>query len=477
MVLAALTSGCLESTPVQPPPATPPPRAQGDSVVRELLALENSAPGDSTWNRFLATSSLTEVAAYLSASSVAPGDTVSFFGISQDSTLAITVFRIGWYSGTRARRVLDLGTVSVPYSAPCTAPVPGPSECVWPAVARIPIASDAVPGVYVVRYEDRRGAGRVVPLVVKAREQASIVVVLSFNTYQAYNSWGGASLYLLPDATAQAPMVSFLRPYTDYTMHRHFLLTDLPLVSFLEKWLYPAFYVADVDFDGDDQLGAGSRLVIFSGHGEYWTSRMRDHAERLRGVGVGLAFFGANDVYWQVRYAGTADGYAGRLVVCYKSTADPDIGNPALATVRFRDPEIGRPENALIGVMHAESTNVVPYIPLVVGSTNSTLFLGTGFAPGDKTTAIGGWEGDKIFDNGFTPGNPSVLFQTSYQPAQQSGVTDTMDATFYMHSSGAGVFAAGTIGWSWALAEPGPSTAGDVRVQQFTRNLLNWYLR
>jgi len=317
----------------------------------------------------------------------------------------------------------------------------------------------------------------VIPFVVRPVNQASIVVVLSFNTYQAYNSWGGASLYHLPDGTTQAPMVSFLRPYTDYTLQRHFLGTDLPLVSFLEKWLYPAFYVTDVDFDRDPQIAVGSRLVAFSGHGEYWSSRMRDHAEQLRDLGTGLAFFGANDVYWQVRYAGPTDGYAGRVLVCYKSGDDPDIGNPALATVTFRDSYVGRPENALIGIMHAPNTNVVPYIPLVVSNESSSFFLGTGLAPGVKTAAIGGWEGDKVFDNGWTPKNLQVLFETPYRVAQRTSVTDTIAATFYEAASGAGVFAAGTIGWNWALAEPGPGTAGDIRVQQFTRNLLNWYLR
>jgi len=91
--------------------------------------------------------------------------------------------------------------------------------------------------------------------------------------------------------------------------------------------------------------------------------------------------------------------------------------------------------------------------------------------------AIGGWEGDKVFDNGWTPRNLQVLFETPYQVAQRPSVTDTIAATFYEAASGAGVFAAGTIGWNWALAETGPSTAGDARVQQFTRNLLNWYLR
>src|SRR5438132_58615 len=103
---------------------------------------------------------------------------------------------------------------------------------VLPTRASPPPPPPGIQSDSVVRYKNRRGAGRVIPVVVRPVKQPSIVVVLSFNTYQAYNSWGGASLYLLPDGTAQAPMVSFLRPYTDYTLQRHFVVTDLPLVSF-----------------------------------------------------------------------------------------------------------------------------------------------------------------------------------------------------------------------------------------------------
>src|SRR5207244_10304950 len=118
-----------------------------------------------------------------------------------------------------------------------------------------------------------------------------------------------------------------------------------------------------------------------------------------------------------------------------------------------------------------------PSILLVVAEANSDLFVGTGLTSGSQTTAIGGWEGDKIVNNGLTPQNLTVLFQTPHLVAQQGSVTDTIQGTFYVAARGAGVFAAGTIGWNWALAEPGPSTVGDIRVQRFTRNLLNWYLR
>jgi hypothetical protein len=446
-----------------------------DSLAQATIRAENVRPGDGGWNRVARPASREEIAAYLSQRSAFPGDSVGFYGISQDSTLAVSLYRVGWYGGAGARLVMDVGTVKVPPTSACSAPLPGPAECIWPRAITIPIPSDAVPGVYMVRYTSSLGAGRFVPLVLRSREQPSITVVLSFNTYEAYNSWGGASLYTLPDGSSRSSRVSFLRPYTDEALSGRLLLTDLPLVRFLERWDYPVSFVADRDFDAEDDIGRGARAVVFSGHSEYWSARMRDHAEQRRSEGVGLAFFGANDSYWQVRYEGPSEGYHGDVLVCYKSTADPLINQRDLATVRFRDQAVSRPENGLIGIMYNGHPNGLRFVPLRAWDTALPFFQGTGFQPGDLTTVIGGWEGDKAIDNGMTPRGLRVLFEESYL-GDTPGTSDVMQTTFYAAGSGAGVFAAGTVVWNWALDDLRPSVA-DVRVQRFVKNLLNWYLR
>ena len=68
-----------------------------------------------------------------------------------------------------------------------------------------------------------------------------------------------------------------------------------------------------------------------------------------------------------------------------------------------------------------------------------------------------------------------MLFETSYV-VQSTGVSDVMQTTFYRDMSGAGVFAAGTVAWNWALDDSRPEVV-DTRVQQLVRNLLDWYLQ
>ncbi len=47
---------------------------------------------------------------------------------------------------------------------------------------------------------------------------------------------------------------------------------------------------------------------------------MFDAAERARDAGVNLAFFGGNDVYWQVRFEPSTSGVPDRVMVAYKNT-------------------------------------------------------------------------------------------------------------------------------------------------------------
>ena len=93
-----------------------------------------------------------------------------------------------------------------------------------------------------------------------------------------------------------------------------------------------------------------------------------------------------------------------------------------------------------------------------------------------------GYEWDSDLDNGSRPAGLVRLSTTTvnnapvlldYGSSYGSG-TATHHLTLYRHSSGALVFGAGTIQWSWGLDanHDGAGTAPDVRMQQATVNLL-----
>src|SRR5262249_28930642 len=154
-------------------------------------------------------------------------------------------------------------------------------------------------------------------VVVRQRASHSAMLVqVPVNTWEAYNGWGGKSLYPFSSTDSrQAVRVSFNRPF-DWSLPgaQGPLRWGPPLVRVIERNGYDASYQSDVVTSFRPKSLLRHRLVVVAGHDEYWTKRMRDAFDAARDAGVNLAFMGANDAYWQVRLQNR-----GRWVFTYKS--------------------------------------------------------------------------------------------------------------------------------------------------------------
>src|SRR5262249_8200308 len=147
----------------------------------------------------------------------------------------------------------------------------------------------------------------------------------SVNTYQAYNHWGGQSLYSLGDASGKVLqprdyVVSFDRPYDRGLGAGDYFYWEYPMVRWLERNGYDVSYSSDADLDatGPTRL-ARHRAWLMVGHGEYWTEAMRDHLESGLAHGLSLGFFSGNEIYLRVRYLSDRNGPR-RVIMCYKDT-------------------------------------------------------------------------------------------------------------------------------------------------------------
>ena len=136
--------------------------------------------------------------------------------------------------------------------------------------------------------------------------QADLLLQASVQTYQAYNFWGGESLYRDASGTlphGYASKVSFDRPFDDDRGLGQMLKWEVPMTRFLERYGYDVTFTTSVDV-GTGSLGSIDRAGMFLsvGHDEYWAAAERDLLERARDEGVPLAFFSANTGYWRIRY-------------------------------------------------------------------------------------------------------------------------------------------------------------------------------
>ena len=343
-------------------------------------------------------------------------------------------------------------------------PTPDPTyfmvECRWTKSFILTTSNrsdptDWVSGVYVAKLTASSGKDRYIIFVVRDDNRtSSLVYQQSVNTYQAYNSWGGTSLY---SSSPRAVKVSFNRPDFQGGGTGHFLSYEFDMIAFLEREGYDVSYTTDVDTHERGNLLINHKGFLSVGHDEYWSRRMRRNVAAARNAGVGLGFFSANTMYWQIRYEPSPiTGVGDRTIVGYKETAnqnDPAASNLALyplITTRFRDRHSnlpGHPEDSLIGVMS------VPGEPVkgdtVVENTRAWIFANTGLKDGDHLPGMLGYAVDALYNDATTPAN---IIDVAHSPFALNGRVFTANSTVYRAVSGAWVFAAGSIEWDYGLS-------------------------
>ena len=227
------------------------------------------------------------------------------------------------------------------------------------------VPADAVSGIYfakVVR-TDTGGASHIVFIVRDDASTSDLLFQTSDTTWQAYNNYGGNSLYTGSPA-GRAYKVSYNRPFNtrivdggqDWVFN-----AEYPMVRWLEANGYDVSYFSGVDTDRLRQACLLNHKMFLSvGHDEYWSGAQRANVEAARNAGVNLAFFSGNEVFWKTRWENSIDGSGTpyRTLVSYKEThANAKIDPIAAWTGTWRDPRFsppadgGRPENALTGTI------------------------------------------------------------------------------------------------------------------------------
>ena len=445
------------------------------------IAIENTLPGTPGWLGPDVTGPAAEV--YASATDAAAGDVVDVHvSTSPAARYRVLVYRLGWYDGIGARRVAclpacDTGERGSPEPVPPFDST-GYVDAGWPVTDRFTVDPSWVTGYYLIRVllldGEQAGRSATTYLVVRQRRSTSrMLVQVPVNTWQAYNGWGGKSLYPFSSVDRrQAIRVSFDRPFA-------WALPggqgprgwELPLVRFIERNGYDVSYQSDVYTSRHPRSLQRHRLVVVAGHDEYWTRRMRDGFEAARDTGINLAFMGANDAYWQVQLRDS-----GRTIYTWKSMYDPNP-DTSRKTAMFRELLPPRYECELIGIQH-QGVGLAwqPGDYTVAPSATASPWLrDTGLHPGDVVRGVVSVESDTIPGNQTAASSCGHALTVLFHRERGSDKDGNADATVYTAPSGARVFASGSHQFSWALddfaLDPEQQHGlADPRVQRLMRN-------
>lgn len=325
---------------------------------------------------------LTEPWIYAWPQSVVPGETVALRAAGPSCEGRVQIARIGL-----DREVVWRGTIEVdPHELPDEAWSAG---CPWPDTVTVEVLPEWRSGYYEVSLRTEVGALHETVGFFVVRAAASDgrrpVLVLSTNTWNAYNDFGGRNLY------SRGTAVSFARPMApgylrkpagpgdrvavvdtpDFGMSAHVTYlrehqlsqwagsagwpnAELPFVRWAEANGYDLDYAVNADLELVPGLLDGRSTYLSVGHDEYWSAGMRDTVEDFVGAGGNAAFFSGNTAMWQVRHEATVDGGPLDLMVCFKDQfkRDPvyETDQRHLLTTMWSDRLLERPENSLTGV-------------------------------------------------------------------------------------------------------------------------------
>jgi hypothetical protein len=453
----------------------PPQLTRQDARSTTLIARENAHQGTADWLKAFITSPSEAIQAYASAISVHPGQTLTFYVSTEKkgTPYSAAIYRLGWYGGTGARllKVVKVAGQAQGYYDQATKTLVGCTTCRFDAGTRmteadwrpsftVTVPADWVTGVYFVGFTDKQDQHTFLTFDVTGNTAATYVVVTADTTVEAYNSWGGSSLYQGADSKTQdrAYAVSFDRPVAGAGFEQG-IVWEIDAIRWLEREGYNLSYISSTDLDEDPGILLQHRAVLVLGHDEYWSGSMRVAYLGARAAGVGLAFLGADDGFWQIRFAADSRGAKDRTIICYKlAQADPLYGKDnALVTVNWRNPPLSEPENSLIGIMYSSFSGPDiatghRHAPWSIDpeAASSPLLRNTGLVA-SRTYGCDyvGYEWDRVFANSSRP--PGLHVIATSPIVQYDGTPDEANSTYYVASSGSFVFASGSVLWTYGL--------------------------
>lgn len=491
--------------------------AQADAATdSNPIVLENQKPGnpESEWGIVGAGDS--NIEGFATDISVNRGSTINFKIDTDSNNYRIDIYRLGYYGGLGARKVTTMQRTGVQNQpAPLRDAATGAVDAGnWAVSASWAVPSDAVSGVYVaklVRQDGTVGQNHIPFIVRDDSSQSDVIFQTADTTWQAYNGWGGANFYggngpATGQGAGRAFAVSYNRPIATrggvgtFAGPQDYLFgAEYAGIYWLEQNGYDVSYMAGVDVDRFGSLLQNHNLYLSVGHDEYWSGQQRTNVEAARDAGVNLAFWSGNEMYWRTRWGNSfsSDNTPYRTLISYKETwANSSIDPTNQWTGTFRDPRYsppavggGSPENALTGTIFQvdDVGNNLQAITIPYDDSNLRFWRNTSVAnlqPGQTATLTRnylGYEWDEAPDNGFDPAGLVKLSSTTvpvntylldYGNTTGSG-TSTHNLTLYRAPSGALVFGAGTVYWSWGLSDnhDNQATPTDARVQQAMVNL------
>ena len=261
--------------------------------------LENKSRGSMDWTIPKGWEMNNDFQFYVEGGSVQKGTKLKLKGATNKSmtqTCFLRIFRLGWYSGSGARKVYHSGDFSVEPGVTWNINSNskqdlfqnGPS---WPCLFELKIPQDWCDGLYVVKIENENGLATLAPFwLTDPQEAEGVTVCFSPLNIQARNWWGGASATQMVNGKSMvskklyhqvgSKTLSLNRPMYN-ARAGDVLRWAYPLVRFLERHDVPVTYITDLDIERLGSIPKSCTHIVTVGPMRYWTKTMDVELERF----------------------------------------------------------------------------------------------------------------------------------------------------------------------------------------------------
>jgi len=427
---------------------------------------------------------------YTNKFSVSNGESIKFYISTSSQSFQLKIYKL-WTNSSLVFTSPNLqgGIQSIPSDA-------YKNGCNWNKTFEMIIPNNWEPGIYKATFPisgNYDESSNEIIFIVKNNNLGShskIAVILTVNNWNAYNNFGGKSLYDYNSTNNQkADKVSFDRPFTKSSLNDFHDWAE-KLINWMGSENIPAEFITNIDIYQNPNLLTNYEVVIDVGHDEYVTLQERDQVQSYVNNGGKLMFLAGNTYWWQVRLEDNE-----RTMVCYKvADKDPQLGvNDYLVTTRWYDFPVYNPETRITGVTFREG-GIVNYedgtLPKALGygdyavyNSHYWVYNGTGLKDGDEfgyDASIVGVEvdgNDFIWQNGIPTVTGNDEAPVNFRILGLSPAANQEDYPnghgvmgLYHKQNGGVVFTASTLNWAKGLPN-------DVIVQKITRNIIEQFLK
>lgn len=410
-----------------------PPEYSGDYTAKE------AGMPQTQWNRSIPGPKAVE--GWFDSPSATCGAQVGLHVTGNARPIKIKIYRMGYYGGAGARLITSTTIPAVKqYGAPqiTKAPISTVSTN-WPVAWYLKVNTATIPGQYLLRLDDGGKDPSFVPLMIEDPTiKSAITFVSSVLTWEAYNQWGGYSLYKGPNRQrdTRSTIVSFNRPF-DGDGSGQFRYMEYPILKIAERLGLDMNYLTDFEVNRNSQSLKNTKSILLGGHGEYWTANMRKNFQASIDSGVNLVSLGGNAAYAHPRLQANNR----ELVMWRSSKADPNRNDPVLATTGWRQVPIMQPEAKILGAQYVGLGVSADY---TIPHPNRWPFTRMTH-PAVLKSIVGREVDSPLYSIG-----PAVEVLAD-SAIDFHGKAVTIMATYYTNAKNAGVIDISTNGWTCAI--------------------------